>query len=565
MNLQEKIGQVQQQFEEDSKNVPSVSESTLLKILASNSETEYGKKYGFSNITKIQEFKAIHPITKYEHYESFVQRVLEGEENILSKESPIFFAQSSGTTSISKHKIIPVTEGISSFPWSLLIKGVVNQAFPSITDISDCLLVVNANSLEYKNNKGIRVGFGSSAQLPQVMKQDPFIFTSPREVFWITDNKTAAYLHAFYGLANSNIVYMNSTFANSVLDFFRCIETHWQQMVEDIRLGTISNNSLQINPDVKQKLLDQLQPNPKRANELLHIFQDGLENMAIRVWPKLQYIRCLAGGTFSIYVEKCQRYIGNVPVYSAAYGGSEGLFGINLWPGKHIARFVPIPQERYTEYIPLAETKSLNPTTLEVHELKIGESYEVVMTHSMGFYRYRMGDIIKVVDKYNQLPIFELEGRAGTLLDIITEKTTEEMSFWSINQAVESQGHQLIDFTTMIDLDYPLKCYFFFVELADYSQILLTEFSQLEQVFSKELDNNLKIANPIYEIKRSLNEIEEPKVFLVKPNTFRTAIDILAAKKVPDIQIKIPRYARKPELIKLLENNRITASLRSNN
>ncbi|NEO39176.1 MAG: GH3 auxin-responsive promoter family protein [Moorea sp. SIOASIH] len=562
--MQEKIEQVQKKFEEDSQQIASVIESTLLKIISHNKDTEYGKKYGFAKITNLKEFKQIHPLTKYEHYESFIQRMFDGEENVLSKDSPIFFARSSGTTSISKQKLIPATKDISAFPWSLLIEGAVHQAFPLTKDLTkefnQSLLIVNANGLEYKTKNGIRVGFASSAQLPQLMKKEPFPFTSPKEVFSITHNPTAAYLHAFYGLKNPNILYINSTFATAVLNFFRCIEENWQKIVKDIRLGTISNNYLIIAPEIKQKLLDDLEPNPQRADELVHLFEEGLENIASRVWPNLQYIRCLAGGTFSIYVEKCQPYIGNVPVYSAAYGASEGLLGINLWPGKHIARFIPVPQERYTEYIPVAETTSPNPTTLEVHQLKKGESYEVVMTHYKGFYRYRMGDIIKVVDRYNELPIYELEGRAGTLLDIAGEKTTEEMSHWSINQAVESQSYHLIDYTTMIDINCSPPRYLFFVELADYYQLSATEVSQLEQTLSKELEKKLKIVNSGYHINSTLNKIHKAQVLLVQKGTFRTAIEILSAQGVPEVQIKIPRYARKPELIKLLQENRIIAT-----
>ena len=557
--MQEQIEQVPKQFEEDSQQIASVSESTLLKILSHNKDTEYGKKYGFAKITNLKEFKQIHPITKYEHYESFIQRIFDGEENVLSKDSPIFFARSSGTTSVSKQKLIPATKGISSFPWSLLIQGAVHQAFPLTKEFHPSLLIVHANELEYKNKNGIRVGFASSAQLPEVIKKEPFPFTSPQEVFYITNNYTATYLHAFYGLKNPNISYINSTFATAVLDFLRCIEENWQQMVQDIRLGTISNDSLVIAPEIKQKLLDELEPNPQRADELVHLFEEGLKNIASRVWPNLQYIRCLSGGTFSIYVEKCQPYIGNIPVYSAAYGASEGLLGINLWPGKHIARFLPVPQERYTEYIPVAETTSSNPTTLEVDQLKKGESYEVVMTHSNGFYRYRMGDIIKVVDHYNDLPIYDLVGRAGTLLDIAAERTTEEISLWSINQAVQSQSYHLIDFTTMIDLNCSPQRYLFFVELADFSQLSATQVSQLEHILSEELERNLKKANSYYEIKRTLNAIDKAQVFLVQKGTFRTAVEILAAQGIPEIQIKIPRYARQPELIKLLQENRITA------
>ena len=51
------------------------------------------------------------------------------------------------------------------------------------------------------------------------------------------------------------------------------------------------------------------------------------------------------------------------------------------------------------------------PSTLLVHELKIGESYEIVLTNMSGLYRYRPGDVIKVVDYYNQSPIIEFQYR----------------------------------------------------------------------------------------------------------------------------------------------------------
>ncbi len=64
-NKQETIAAVQQQFEEDAKQVASVSQSTLLRLLSHNKDTEYGKKYGFTDITNIKQFKEIYPITKY--------------------------------------------------------------------------------------------------------------------------------------------------------------------------------------------------------------------------------------------------------------------------------------------------------------------------------------------------------------------------------------------------------------------------------------------------------------------------------------------------------------------
>ncbi len=44
-------------------------------------------------------------------------------------------------------------------------------------------------------------------------------------------------------------------------------------------------------------------------------------------------------------------------------------------------------------------------------ELTVGESYELVLTNMDGLYRFRFGDVIKVVGFYNKSPIVEVQFR----------------------------------------------------------------------------------------------------------------------------------------------------------
>src|SRR5512136_1127337 len=108
-NNQPAIADVRRQFDEDAKQAAAVSQSTLLKILAHNKDTEYGQQYGFGAIAGIQDFKKIHPLTDYAHYEPFVKRMLAGEENVLAANPVIFFSKSSGTASGGSQKFIPAT------------------------------------------------------------------------------------------------------------------------------------------------------------------------------------------------------------------------------------------------------------------------------------------------------------------------------------------------------------------------------------------------------------------------------------------------------------------------
>ncbi|MEG1620251.1 MAG: GH3 auxin-responsive promoter family protein, partial [Eubacterium sp.] len=55
---------VYQAFQEMVKDPMKYQQELLFKLLDDNKDTEYGKKYGFSEITSIKEFQEKLPITK---------------------------------------------------------------------------------------------------------------------------------------------------------------------------------------------------------------------------------------------------------------------------------------------------------------------------------------------------------------------------------------------------------------------------------------------------------------------------------------------------------------------
>ena len=44
-------------------------------------------------------------------------------------------------------------------------------------------------------------------------------------------------------------------------------------------------------------------------------------------------------------------------------------------------------------------------------QVEKNKDYELVITNAGGFYRYRFGDVVKVVDFYNQCPVIEFQYR----------------------------------------------------------------------------------------------------------------------------------------------------------
>ena len=81
----------------------------LQSLIAEAQYTDFGKKHGFSSLFSVKEFKERVPIQEYETLRLYIQRMMNGEENVLWDSPVKWFAKSSGTTS-DKSKFIPISE-----------------------------------------------------------------------------------------------------------------------------------------------------------------------------------------------------------------------------------------------------------------------------------------------------------------------------------------------------------------------------------------------------------------------------------------------------------------------
>jgi phenylacetate-coenzyme A ligase PaaK-like adenylate-forming protein len=81
----------------------------LLELLSENKDTEYGKKYGFGDIKSIEEYQQRVPITDYEDYSVYIDRMVNNaEENLTCANKPVWYNKTSGT--VGEPKKIPYTQ-----------------------------------------------------------------------------------------------------------------------------------------------------------------------------------------------------------------------------------------------------------------------------------------------------------------------------------------------------------------------------------------------------------------------------------------------------------------------
>ncbi|HET9279022.1 MAG TPA: GH3 auxin-responsive promoter family protein, partial [Flavitalea sp.] len=92
------------------KSHPIDSQREVLQDLITSAQyTEFGRKYNFSGLFSVRDFKQSVPVHEYDDLKPYIQRIMDGEQNILWNTPISWFAKSSGTTS-DKSKFIPVSE-----------------------------------------------------------------------------------------------------------------------------------------------------------------------------------------------------------------------------------------------------------------------------------------------------------------------------------------------------------------------------------------------------------------------------------------------------------------------
>jgi len=47
--------------------------------LVKNTATLYGKEFGFENMNSVAEFRKQHPLTRYSHYQPYVEKIQNGD------------------------------------------------------------------------------------------------------------------------------------------------------------------------------------------------------------------------------------------------------------------------------------------------------------------------------------------------------------------------------------------------------------------------------------------------------------------------------------------------------
>ena len=526
--------------------VPAASSATLLSIVSRNVNTEIGRRWNFAAIQSVDDFRTNVPLTDYEVYHPYIQRMMEnGEKDLIASGEVVYYAPTSGTT--SKSKFIP--------KYTHFKENELKFAAPLGRS------VVFANMFATRRTPlGVPVTPGSAEYLQGLLSAEPYNYPTPPEAYRIANLTDALYVQMVFTLKMTtltNTTTIVSIFIPTLLTALNILVSEWKQMVEDIQQGRLKQ-SLKLTLEERESLQEAMGgPDPARANELKSIFSSAsvtkFRNIIPQLWPSVNLVSVLCGGEFSHYIPRLQYFSGeSLSLFSFFYVSSEAVLGVNKWPHKHISAYALLPESNFYEFIPMDETESPDPEVLLADEIKVNKQYEIVITTGEGLYRYRLGDVIKVVEKSSEGPVIDVVGRKKMAINLNGCK----LYAFQVNDAVGALiGHfkeqsMGIDYLISADTSPNWPRYIVWLECED-SNVTATEASAI-------IDEYLKSVNCDYAACTEDGVIGQLVVKMLKPDAIADIKRIIKDRSaVGESQMKLPRVVWDAELLDLLASRTI--------
>lgn len=382
-------------YKENNKNVISDGASVLRALINENKNTDYGKRYHFSDIMTKEGFQSQVPVSDYSTYEPLIDLMKSiGEKNIFTSSEIEWYLESGkgilipATKELMEdllHSFTGIIEGKNIFVWN--DKNIIKKTFNDrIANNTAWSATIHAYETYYKYHN---------------IEKETYL-TSPQEFMTPTNDVNVDYYNILFALENEDVDQIIASFNKSVLEIFEYVEEHWEMLCDDIELGNVSIG-IELKESQRRILPAYHRANPKRADELRQIFKGGFdEPVATKIWPKLKCVTAASTGRFSKCVDLLKKYIGDIPLKNGYYSTAMGVIGTSI-EGTDVYE---LNREKiFYEFVPIEED-SQKP--LFASQIKEDECYRVLVTTSVGYYRYNSGIKIKIEELKDDRILFKI-------------------------------------------------------------------------------------------------------------------------------------------------------------
>lgn len=428
------------------------------ELIAIGMNTAYGKEHNLSSVNNYQYFKNNVPICGYEEIKPYIERIKNGEHDVLWKGKPIYLSKTSGTTSGIKY--IPITkESIPNHINSARNALLLYIAETGKKDFVDGKMIFLSGSPELDMVGGIPTGRLSGIVNHHVPK-------------YLRKNQLPSY--------KTN-----------------CIED-WEQKVDAIVEETINQNMTLISgiPPWVQMYFDKI---IKKTGKSVG---DAFPNFNLFVY---------GGVNYEPYRNKLESSIGRKIDSIELYPASEGFIAYQDKQNEEGLLLI-LNSGIYYEFIPANEYFNENPKRINLEDVELGINYALILNTNAGLWGYSIGDTVKFVSK-NPYKIV-VTGRVSHFISAFGEHVIAEEVEKALQFACSKQNAEVIEFTVapQVNPKDGLPFHEWFIEFAKSPADL--------EYFRKCIDDNLQEQNIYYKdlIKGSI--LQPLKLKVMQANAF---------------------------------------------
>lgn len=309
-------------------------------LIASATSTQFGNDHDFISINNYDDFVKRVPIRDYEDLKPYVDKVVDGQENILWIGKPIYFAKTSGTTSGSKY--IPITK--ESMPTH------VEAARNAIL-----LYIHETGKADFVNGKMI------------------FLQGSP-----VLNKKNGVQLGRLSGIVAH---YVPKYLQKNRMPSWEtnCIED-WETKVNAIVEETLPENMTVISgiPSWVQMYFEKIQE--KTGKKVGDVFK----NFSLFIF---------GGVNYDPYRAKFESLIGRRVDSIELFPASEGFFAFQDKQNEK-GMLLQLNSGIFYEFVKADEFYNENPTRLTIKDVELGVNYVMIISTNAGLWAYNLGDTV---------------------------------------------------------------------------------------------------------------------------------------------------------------------------
>ena len=437
-------------------NHPQATQSAVLRdLLSANARTRFGREHGFSSIRSHEEFAGRVPVQTYETLRPYVEEQRQTGAAALTAETPVFYAQTSGTTGAPKY--VPVTPSMLALYKSeqALFSYLQHRACPEA--FAGKALGIMGAAVEGRLDSGHAVGSVSGYLYQSLPRSVQSRFVVPPGVAGITDYTLKYLVILRLALAEENVTYLGAPNPSTFLRLLELLNSHRDLLIRSLETGTL-DGVRDLDPSVREVIDGRLRAHPGRAAEIKRL--PSLTYAS--VWPRIRLLTTWTGGSCGIALKSVRATLPpETTVMELGYQSTEfrGAFAVTAeTPGG-----LPPFHHHFFEFVEEERWNAGSPKWLTLEELVPGPRYHVIVTTVAGLYRYFMNDLVEVTGFLGHTPLLRFVQKGKGVTSLTGEKLYEAQAIEAVQDSTGAHGVMTSFFLLVADED--AAAYRLFIEV----------------------------------------------------------------------------------------------------